>query len=468
VLLHADDVYKMRKEAVIETAEEVRERKEREAAAAKARARVAEERKEKMRSMEAARIAALPKSLLEQEEEDEKAARRLLAKTMRDESQDDIKKMNSLLNYAVTASIRDRQVAEKKQREAEAKYEERMRELQADIEALEQRKLVEQAEMAKKATIDKVKREMMEQLEYALGKKQREREAVKKEEIERKAALQKQLEQEAKEKEKLLAKRAEVLATTIRENERAVEEKKKRKELELALDRKADEEAAELVRQKMLQEAEKERQRKLREEAEFKVRGAVAKFYDDTERRQEMLMRRAFEEGARRERQKELERARKQAEAVEDLRHTRERMMEEKQQRMAELLQDEKAEFEAAQKAKSEWLAIERERDRQKAASNLGFLREVRAQVEEKEVRVKEQRQQEREELEREREANKAEMEYLRGLRDAKLREMVELGLPSKYTTQLLRYDPEVAAFKKELADRPPPAKKGPSAPGGK
>jgi hypothetical protein len=458
-VIRADELYKMQKESAIETAQDLRRKQEEKEQARREREAVAEARKERIRSMEATRVANLPKSQLEQEEAEEKARRRKLAATMRDEAQDDIKKMNSILNYAITVSIRDRQLQEKKVREEQEKADERMRELQAELEVLEARKVAETAEAAKKDKLDKVRAEILTQLEYALGRKHREREQLKLDEGKRKAELTRLAEMEAKEKEEAAARRARILHETTVENERAIAAKAARRAAEEEADRKADAEALAIQQQKAAAEAEKERQKKLREEVEFKARAAVQKFYDDTESREAMLARRAFEEGERRERAKELERARKAAAVQKDMQETRERMLAEKQQRVAELVDGERAEFELAQRMQTEWLAAVKAEETNRAAQNARFLAAVRAQVDGKEAAVRAARAKEREELEEERERAAAHIDYLRTLRDRKLQEMIDLGLPAKYQAELLAYDPERAMFKKELSDRVAPRK---------
>lgn len=454
VLLRADEIFTMRKASEIESPEQLRRRKEYEAQERKERQAAAEARKEKIRSMEATRIANIPKTQLEQEDEDEKNHRRQLAKEMRDETMDDIKKMNSILNYAITATIRERQIAEKKEREAAEKAADRMRDLQAEIEALEVRKKAEEAEMAKHAVIDRVKQEMVAQVHEAINRKKAQREAMKQDEIQRKLMLAKQLEADAKAKEQLMKKKQDILNDTIKLNEQAIEAKKQRKLQEIALDRKIDAEAAAIVAAKEAAEAEKERQRKLREEAEFKVRGEISKFYDDTEKREEMLMRRAYEEGERREREKALVRARAQAAAQADLHETRVRILAEKQTRMAEMIDDERAEFERAIRLQEEWLAQEKIKEDTRNAANAAFLKDIRVQVKEKEERLRTMKQHERKELDASRAAVQAELDHLRQVRDRKLEEMKALGLPAKYMAELTSFDPEKAIFKREM-DRP-------------
>lgn len=450
-MIGGDELYEIKKASQIETAEEKRRKQLEAERLRKERAAVAEARKDRIRSMEATRIAHLPKSQLEQEEDSEKERRRAMAAAMRDEAQDDVKKMNSILNYAITVTIRDRQLAEKRDREAAEKAATKMRELLADIEVLEQQRKQEEAEQSKRQRATTYRSEMLSQLDDALHRKRALREQVKKDEADRKAALQAVAEQERREKEEAARKKAAIVSGMLADNEQAIAAKAARRAAELALDRKADAEALERERKLKEIEEEKERQRKIREEAEFKVRGAVQKFYDDREAKEELLMRRAYEEGVRREREKALAQARKQAAVHADLKETQARMLAEKLQRSAEMIHEEKAEFERAIRVREEWLAAEKAKDEERNRANAQFLRDVQGQVGEKEQKRRAERQAERAALEAERAKVQSEYDYLRSLRDKKIEEMRAMGLPAVYQTELAKYDPERAQFKKQL-----------------
>ncbi len=60
---------------------------------------------------------------------------------IKDENRDDVKTLNSLMKYAKTVTIRNLQLDEKKQREAAEKDAERARELEMEIQRLEQIKV---------------------------------------------------------------------------------------------------------------------------------------------------------------------------------------------------------------------------------------------------------------------------------------------------------------------------------------
>ena len=62
---------------------------------------------------------------------------------IRDETRDDVKTLNSLIKYAKTVTIRNLQLEEKKRREEEERVAERARELEMEIQRLEQIKVRE-------------------------------------------------------------------------------------------------------------------------------------------------------------------------------------------------------------------------------------------------------------------------------------------------------------------------------------
>jgi hypothetical protein len=181
-------------------------------------------------------------------------------------------------------------------------------------------------------------------------------------------------------------------------------------------------------------------------------------------------MQRAYEEGARRERARELERARSQAAALDELKSTRSRMLEEKQVAMAGMIEDEKAEFMLAKRLQDQWLSQEEAKEAARNKANYSFLKDVRAQVSDKEERERRAKEVERAELVRSQAEFAARADYLRAIRDRKVAEMKALNLPGSYTTELSRYDPDVEMAKasmvvakkqEKVAPLPPPGKGG-------
>jgi hypothetical protein len=470
VMLSADEVFAMQRAAVIKSAEELRADKAAAARELKERQAVAEARKEKIRSLEAQRIANLPKSLLEQEAADERERRLALAQLAKDESQSDVKKMNSIFNYALTVTIRDRQLREKKERDEQERAREKMRDIQLEIEVLEKQRAKEELEASKKGGRDQYRADVLSQLHVALNRKKVAREAMMAEEAQRKASYAVVLAAEKEKADELLKKKAADLQETLMLNQAAIEQKKARRQQDLDEDAKVDAEALAIDRAKAAAEAEKERLRKLKEEASARDRGSLAKFLDDGEAKMELIMQRAYEEGARRERARELERARQQAAALDDLKLTRARMLEEKQVAMAGMIEDEKAEFMLAKRLQDQWLEQEEAAEAARSKANFSFLKDVRAQVTDKEERERRAKELERAELVRSQAEFAARGGYLRDIRDRKVAEMKALNLPGSYLTELQRYDPDVETAKssmtvakkqEKIAPLPPPGKGG-------
>jgi hypothetical protein len=470
VMITSDELYDMRKGSVIKTAEDIRADKREAARLLKEKQAVTDARKEKIKSLEASRIANLPKSLLEQEDLEERARRIKLAEHTKDESQSDVKRMNAIFNYALTVSIRDRQLAEKKERDAQEAAREKMNDLQIEIDALELQQRKEQALESNRGGRDKFRADVLAQLFEALGRKKAQREKMLAEEAVRKAKFAEEAAKEKIKMEELQAKKAAGLAETMALNREAIALKKARKQAELDLDAKVDAEALEIIRQKEAADSEKERIRAEKEAIANRDRGSLAKFLDDTESKLNLQMQRAYEEGARRERAKELERARKQAEALRDLKATRQRMLEEKQEAMAGMIEDEKMEFEIAQRLQAQWLEEQEREEEARSKSNFQFLKDVKSQISDKIAREKEFKDREREELIKSQADYAKYSEDLRRIRDRKVEEMRALGLPGSYMTELQKYDPDretaknsmtVAKKQEKIAPLPPPGKGG-------
>jgi hypothetical protein len=134
------------------------------------------------------------------------------------------------------------------------------------------------------------------------------------------------------------------------------------------------------------------------------------------------------------------------------------------------MIEDEKAEFEMAQRLQDQWLEEEQVKEAARSKANLSFLKDVRAQVHDKEDRERKAKEREREQLIRSQADFGAASDRLRGIRDRKVEEMRALGLRSTYMTELQRYDPDVEMAKasmvvakkqEKIAALPPPGKGG-------
>ena len=426
------------------------------AAAAAERVAIAEARKERLRSMESTRLANVPKSQLEQEEEEEKRARRALALALQEERTDAMKNMNSMLNSAITVSIRDRQIADKAAQAAAARAEERVLELRAEIEALEAQARSDAAAAVARAATKVQQRALADQLASAISRKRAALEAAQAEDRERKAAMAAALEAETAARAADKARRVAQLQDFKAHNDAAVALRAEARAAEAEADRRADAEAAVLAEKREAQLRAEEAARAEKDRILALTAGHVARQVDDREAREELRERRALELAGRAERAAELARARARAAEQADLASSRAAMAAAKQALQAGMIEEERAEYARAAVAQEEWLEAERARERARAAGNAALLAGLSAQIEgKKEARARARAEEAREEAQRVAAAER-EVAFLRGIRDRKVAEIKALGVDPRWTSQLSSYDSEKISAKVEMSGRPP------------
>jgi hypothetical protein len=449
------EVVAMRREATLGNGEAVRAAEERRAAAEE-RTAVAEARKERIRALEASRLANVPLSQLQQEEEDEKNARRALAVALREQATDDMKAMNSIINEAITVSIRDRQMEEKRrQREAE-KAAQRMMELKAEIEVMESQQRADEAEGRKRAGIKVQQRALAEQLGAAIHRKRAALEAVQAEERVRRERMKEELAEEEAGKVAALHARKALLADFKLHNDAAVEARAGRKAAEREAEARADAEALVLAEKKEAQLRREEEARKEKERILHLAATNVASILDDRDARDELRARRAQELADRAVRAKALREAQSKAASQAALRAAAEGMKADKLAAMAGMIEEEKREFEKAARAQAEWLEREREAERERARKGAALLKDLGAQVEEKR-RAEAGRKAAEAKEEAERVAGlKEQVRFLKAIRDKQVGEIQALGVAPQWTSALMKYDTEAISERKEMSGRPP------------
>ncbi len=441
----------MQQAAVIKSAEELRADKEEAGRAARERAGVAEARKERMRGMEASRLAAVPLSQLQQEKKDEEERRRELARKMQDERQDDMKKMDSIYNFAITTAIRDRQLLERKRVEEESKTAERMRELKIDIEQLEAQKKADELEVAKAAKRGEYKGLMWGQLEETRARQAEARAELEREGVARAAKAKQDVINEHAAREEERVRKAASTAANVADNEAQIEAKRERKRADLALEQKAALEAIAIDKKRAAELEEAEVVRKEKERVSAIAAGMVEKFNDDRDARDELIMRRAYEAGMRVERDKALARLRERVAAQKELDEARADMAAAKEVRMAEMIAAEKEEYMRAKAMQSEWLAKEAETDEARARANAELLRALQGQKEDARARAKAAREADISAENARRAEVAANLDHLRALRNAKVEQLRALGVNEKIVVELQRYDPLVQQSRKEM-----------------
>ena len=245
------------------------------------RAAAAEARKAKIRALEAARIANLPKTVLELEEEAERERLLRLAQRARDEASDDVKLMNTMQDYAVTVTIRDRQRKEKQEREAAARAAERLRDLESEVARLDQVTRVHEREAAQRAEAERSAAGVRTQMEERLAAKQRALEDLRRQAA---AAAEEMRAAAAAEKARAEAERvrkAEILAGVVEANAQSIAARQAARAADEAEWRRAQAAQAEMDARRAALDDERERARKARDAQLALLRGDVGKVNDE-------------------------------------------------------------------------------------------------------------------------------------------------------------------------------------------
>ena len=437
VIVSGDDVARMRAEAVLRDPKAERLAK---AAAEEERARVhaiAEERKAKIRSLEAARLAKVPLSMLQQEVEDEKAARRLAAAAQLEDQTDDMKRMNSVQNMAITVAIRDRQVAEKRALAIAAAADDRLRELSAEVDVFEALARADAAKLETKAKLTVVRDELHVQLEEALARKAAVRAAIAAEEAKRRASAEGEVAIERAERAAKEEKRKRQTEDLKTDNAAQIAARAARKAEEAARDAKADAEALEIARVKEAQLVAAEAARLEKERVLHLAAANVSKVLDDRDAKDSRRQRREEELGARRERARAAAQAARASEAAYALRTAHLAMMAGKSVSAATMIEEERQEFARAAVVQEEWLEAAREEERERAVKSAALLRDLRVQMEEKKIEKAKARLLEAA-AEDKRQALVAEdMKMLARIRDKKVAELKGLGVDPRWANTI-------------------------------
>lgn len=323
----------MEKTSVIMSAEDIRLHQEHEELIRLEKQQRAEARKERMRALESKRLANLPKSFLEQQEEKERQEILQRAAHEINERDDDMKRVNSLMNYAITVAIRERQLEEKKERAEKEKLRERMEALDMEVASMRAAHSVDREEQFRRETRRAAAQGMLSQLEEARLRKQKEREELKGEQKRRQKEAEITLVKERAIRDEQLREQRLALNDILLANERNIQAKRERILEEREMEAKADRELLEIAAR---QEAEAQAQEKLRKEKErlqHIAAGITTKLQDDREAQDLLRERRAYEAGLRADRAVLLAKAKKAAEVRADLEQSRAQQLQEKQRK---------------------------------------------------------------------------------------------------------------------------------------
>jgi len=440
VTVTRSDLERMLKAPMVMTADDIAAtRRDLQAKREEAQA-VSKARKEKM-----LRLAEEAKKKAPETETDRlKAAANAKIKTraeyLMEEQEDAVKHMNQMMLYSKCVTIRDAQIEEKKQMMLEAEEENRRQDLMMEIERI---KALEQYEVREAQRIEERKRGakvLEEQIQ------ERERERIRQEELRDQERIIMLKEMERMKEEELAQQIERKLAGKALMEEVAASnsEQIKRKELQKVREKEEDVKILEYTRARDAREAalaaEKERIAREKEMETARLRAMQERAADKQAELDELRARRYQEAKEREWRAKEKAAAERQSAMQRELAGAREAQKAAKIRQRAEVARVEHDEFMRV-------LAVNRAKESEELSQQATtmaihdrYKNELLAQIASNEERRKLERQQYLEEGRRLREAAEQERLRLQEIKQRKLGELTDAGVPSKYRAELDKF----------------------------
>ena len=398
-------------------------------------------RKNKIKSLEAARVANIPKSALELEEEAEREHKREMLRTRNANAMEEAKHMANMVEFARVVRARDVQLTEK----ATAQALDKLREASADADM----ERVRLQYLAAAAARVEEKRIETKRVAVSIRAQVAERAAARQDattvlRAEGKAAaeeMQAALERVTETRAAARRAQAEELAVVLAANEASIAARAQMREAEAAENARLARVQAEMAAKKAAEDDERTAVARARDAAAFKVRGQVQKLQDNRGELDELRANRAFEDGQRAERLRIAQRHEREVAMRADLRASRTELLALKQARMASEIESEKAEFERALAVQAAWLAVERSASEAKRGAEHRHVLELADMM-----RVKEKSKQLdaaalRAEGEEHKHAAAARADILVGIRASLVSELRSEGL--RVSPQLTSYAPD-------------------------
>ena len=407
--------------------------------------REAKAKRDRMAAAEAERIKNLPKSYLQQRQEQEKGQVRKAAARLREESQDDVKSMNAMVQYARTVAVRDNQLKEKQLHKRLDKLENIRQGLIMEVDRLKKVKYYYDRQEKIRAQAKDGCKHITKQIKENEARKRHQRVLLAEEQERMKArmAVLQHEEEEVKAHKKAQAK--VMLDSILEDNARSIEAKRRAKQLDIEEDLRIQRYQEQRAAKEAAEEAEKVRLAAEREAQLTKMRERQQKVADQGAALDALRAKRAAEANERKARQRELKEAEERRAKIEELQKYR-----------------------AMQQLAQEYAAKEVRREEEEEYNRNYAVRKAQlAKTEKAQARLHHQKVRHRDDLQRtivQRDAARkehqktfvtsghayvkksaAELAALNEVKARKIEELRRMGVPEKYLAELDRFDPETA-----------------------
>lgn len=401
---------------------------------------VAKARKDKILAMEVERKRKEAKSDLELESIEKDKHQLSRADFLVDEQRDDVKKMNQYVKYAKCAAIRDAQLEEKKALQRQQEEEDMYMDQQMEEERQHAVELYEQREQQR--MVDRIhgKEVICEQIAA------REKDRLLQQgllEQERDAMLR-QLER-LKEEDMLKAEMKKAAAKKLMEEvAESNSQMTKLKELKRKKEREEDARIAQYLKDKAQREQEhQEMLDRAAAEKEAECAALRAQQEKETDKKAELdalRAKRATEQYERDWRQKERTAIEKQRRQNKMLAEARKQQKKEKERRLEHVAKAEREEFDRILKVQRDAAAVEHEKERQKEDAKTSWRNDLISQIDKNAAEARQSRLQYLEEGRKLRKEIASEKTHLERIKERKIEELSQMGIPDKYLIQLAQH----------------------------
>ncbi|XP_073706254.1 cilia- and flagella-associated protein 45 [Garra rufa] len=399
----------------------------------------AEQRKAQMRQADLSRQKNQNLSELEAEARDRAQYLLERANALRMEQEDEVKKLNELIQEVQCHVVRDMQIQEKKLNRTEWLEEEKRLDAMMEVERRRALETQEQIEQLRKQQMINGKMCIVDQIQMRLEEKMLQDELKEQEGQQLLENMEKIQMEELKSIERKKEEQRDLLQEIQKINEENLLAKEQKKEEE----RLADLRAVEYTRKKLEREAEYEAEqiqiKKEKEKEVARLRALQERDRDHKAEQDEIRARRNQEAAAREWRRKEKEQTLRKLEVEEKLKAARLEQVTHKEHLLSIEAGRERAEFDRVVRAQQELIEKEREKEEQRHRKIQKHAEAVRQQVREREIQAVTQRRElfrEGERLEEEARNRRARLDEIK---EKKLRELKAAGLSDKYYKEVER-----------------------------
>ena len=384
-------------------------------------------------------------SLLEFEGEE---AKKILAEQNKVSKDDDaVKVMDKMVLYAKIATIRDRQLDERKVMEDVYKQKENRMDVMMELERLKEIQFLQEREKELKRQRMQGARIVIEQIKESDHERMKKREQQERERIQMLKAMEKLAEEDKRRQEELRLRQQNQINEAVAANKIAQLAKQKKvleeKEEDLKIlifQREKDRQEEAILAEKKRIAAEKEIElQKLREKQK--------RSSDKQGELDAIRAKRAFEENERKERQKEEEKKLEQQRLMEMLVLENKKQKEAKEKILAEEAQREKEEFNKRIMEQMKEIEKEKQIALKKKEDNLKNQEAILKQIAEKEELGKNSYQEKMEEGRKIKEKLDEYKKNLEAIRRQKIAELKSLNIKDKYIVPLEMYNFKTSAF---------------------